>query len=95
MEEVVATEGYVEANDEITFEQLQKLTLSSLSELASFSRGNFNVKFPSLWQVSLSEYPKMELLFHGTLSMPMLAIVEISGKATFLHDHNLNAAMLE
>ncbi|PKI65494.1 hypothetical protein CRG98_014104 [Punica granatum] len=95
MEEVVANEGYVVANDEITFGQLQKLTLSSLSELASFSRGNFNVKFPSLWQVSLSECPKMDLFFHGTLSTPMLAIVQISGKAIFIHDHNLNAAMLE
>ncbi|XP_031376653.1 uncharacterized protein LOC116192285 isoform X2 [Punica granatum] len=95
MEEVVANEGYVETNDEITFEQLQKLTLSSLSELSSFSRGNFNVKFPSLWKVSLSECPKMELFFHGTLSTPMLEIFQISGKAIFLHDHNLNAAMLE
>ncbi|XP_031391428.1 uncharacterized protein LOC116203696 [Punica granatum] len=95
MEEVVANEDYVQANDEITFEQLQKLTLSSLPELASFSRGNFNVNFPSLWKVSLSECPKMELFFHGTLSTPMLAIAQISGKAIFVHDHNLNAAMLE
>ncbi|PKI38692.1 hypothetical protein CRG98_040929 [Punica granatum] len=37
----------------------------------------------------------MELFFHGTLSTPMLEIFQISGKAIFLHDHNLNAAMLE
>ncbi|XP_044482244.1 uncharacterized protein LOC123208782 isoform X1 [Mangifera indica] len=74
MIEVLANDGDIE-KDEIVFEKLERLLLFGLESLTGFGSRKYNLKFPSLESISVSQCFKMKTFFEGGLNMPKLRLV--------------------
>ncbi|XP_044482271.1 uncharacterized protein LOC123208787 [Mangifera indica] len=74
MIEVLANDGDME-KDEIVFEKLKELLLFDLESLTSFGSGKYNLKFPSLELLLVSQCSKMKTFFERGLNMPKLRLV--------------------
>ncbi|PPE00565.1 hypothetical protein GOBAR_DD02387 [Gossypium barbadense] len=61
---------------EIIFKELKCLALYDLKNLKSFCSGNCTLKFPSLHDVAVIDYPAMENFCNGALWTPKLQEVE-------------------
>ncbi|XP_044478071.1 uncharacterized protein LOC123205206 [Mangifera indica] len=74
MIEVLANDEGIE-KDEIVFGKLEGLLLFDLESLTGFGSGKYNLKFPSLESLSVSQCSKMKIFFEGGLNMPKLWLV--------------------
>ncbi|MBA0785574.1 hypothetical protein Gotri_025435 [Gossypium trilobum] len=74
--EVIASDGDETTYHEIIFKELKCLALYDLKNLKSFCPGNCTLKFPSLHDVAVIDYPAMENFGNGALWTPKLQEVE-------------------
>ncbi|TXG75695.1 hypothetical protein E1A91_1Z023000v1 [Gossypium mustelinum] len=77
MREVV-TSDRDDTSYELVFRALKHLELHCLQSLTSFCSGNYNLRFPSMEQVILSQCPRMKNFYQGVLSTPKLHKVQLT-----------------
>ncbi|XP_045833623.1 uncharacterized protein LOC123924699 isoform X2 [Trifolium pratense] len=63
--------------EDIIFENLEVMELTSLSSLRSFCNGNQTFIFPSLQSLTVQECPKMEIFSSGVTVAPYLTEIEV------------------
>ncbi|MED6134789.1 hypothetical protein PIB30_040219 [Stylosanthes scabra] len=76
----VDEEEEAEAEEDIIFENLEYLELSTLTSLRSFSYGKHALIFPSLIWLIVKECPQMEVFSSGSIIAPFLKGVEVENK---------------
>ncbi|XP_017984303.1 PREDICTED: uncharacterized protein LOC18586575 [Theobroma cacao] len=83
-----------EVMDAIIFSKLESLELDGLPSLSRFCSGNYTFEFPSLKEVIMRRYPKMEIFSKGELSTPKLrGIQSTEGEYVGHWEGNLNATV--
>ncbi|KDO38099.1 hypothetical protein CISIN_1g046741mg, partial [Citrus sinensis] len=75
--EIVADDDDVAKDEIIVFNELRKLTLSSLKSLTSFCSGNCAFRFPSLEILVVADCHNMKIFSRGELSTPVLLKVQL------------------
>ncbi|KAF7844985.1 putative Rpp4C4 [Senna tora] len=86
-EVVMISEG--ESEEEIKFDRLVKLKLTSLSSFKSFCSGKHTFIFSSLRNLEVKRCPKMQNFSSGVIIAPILKIVEVdNGKKYWTEDLN-------
>ncbi|MED6217321.1 hypothetical protein PIB30_016510 [Stylosanthes scabra] len=80
VKDVVNVEEGKETEEDIIFENLEYLQLSTLSSLRSFCNGNHALIFPSLIRLIVKECPQMEVFSPGSVIARLLRGVELENQ---------------
>ncbi|KAF7823503.1 putative P-loop containing nucleoside triphosphate hydrolase, leucine-rich repeat domain, L [Senna tora] len=84
-----------ESEEEMVFESLEDLRLTSLLSFKSFCSGNLTFVFPSLVQLKVRGCPKMQNFSSGVTLAPFLKTVEVeNGKMRWKEDLNTTIQQL-